>query len=128
MKYILLIPILEILIFVLFGDFFGFFPVIFSIFITGIIGLYLLKKNVNTEQLKDLANNPKDWMYQKIAGIFLLIPGFLTDFIGLVLFMKSFRRFIWDFIPDKAKNNVFNEDTNKNEIIEGEYKDLDDRK
>ena len=128
MKYILLIPFLEILLFVLFGDFFGFFPVIFFIFITGVIGLYLLKTNVNPQQIKDLVNNPKDWMYQKIAGIFLLIPGFITDFIGLVLFVKSLRKFVWDFIPDKAKNNVFHEETKKNEIIEGEYKDLDDSK
>ena len=91
LKYILLLPILEILLFILFGDFFGFFPVIFYILITGLLGLFLLKSGINPENMKDIVANPKDWVYKKIAGVLLFIPGFTTDLMGIMLLIRSLR-------------------------------------
>jgi len=91
LKFILLIPILEILTFILFGDILGFFPVIFLIFLTFLIGIILLRSNINLKDIQRLIQEPNEWLYQKIAGILLLIPGFITDFLGLVMLVKSFR-------------------------------------
>ena len=33
----------------------------------------------------------------------MLIPGFITDFCGVFLLIKSLRYLIWDFVPDKTK-------------------------
>ena len=125
-KFFFLLPIFEILLFVLFGDFFGFFPVIFSIFATALLGIFFLKSGINPQ---NIASNPKEWVYKKIAGILLLIPGFITDTIGVLLLIRSFRFIVWDFIPEKTKKHFYH-DTNssdKEEIIEVDYKDLDDK-
>ena len=125
-KFILLIPFLEIFTFILFGDFFGFFPVIFFIIISGVLGLTLIKSNFDLNKLEDLVKEPNEWVYKKIAGILLLIPGFVTDFLGLVMLIKTLRRFVWKLIISKSayydKNKKKDED-----IIEVEYKDLDEK-
>ena len=67
-KLILLLPIFEIITFVLFGDLLGFFQVIFLIFFTGIIGLYLLKSDLNIKNISEINANPNKWLFKKIAG------------------------------------------------------------
>ena len=126
LKYILLLPFIEIILFILFGDFFGFFPVIFSIIASGLLGVFFLKSGINPQSI---ASNPKEWVYRKIAGILLLIPGFITDTFGILLLVRSFRFIVWDFIPEKTKK-YFHHDidsSDKEEIIDVDYKDLDDK-
>ncbi len=125
-KLFFLLPIFEILIFVLFGDFFGFFPVIFSIIATGLLGVFFLKSGINPQ---NIISNPKEWVYKKIAGVLLIIPGFITDTFGILLLVRSLRFIIWDFIPERTKKH-FHHDVNSSdeeEIIEVDYKDLDDK-
>tara|TARA_B100000287_G_C20553368_1_gene749397 strand:+ start:687 stop:1073 length:387 start_codon:yes stop_codon:yes gene_type:complete len=124
LKFILLIPILEIISFILFGDILGFFPVLFLIFLTFIIGLLLIRSNINLKDIENLIHEPNQWIYKKIAGILLIIPGFITDFLGLVMLIKSLRSFAWDLIIKKKK---FRDGKNKNKdnVIEGDYRDLD---
>ncbi len=125
-KVILFLPILELVLFILCGDFFGFFPVISLIIISGFIGFYFLKSGINP---RNIAENPKEWIFKKFAGILLLIPGFITDLFGILLFFKSLRYLIWDFVPNKTKNYFYdNERKSKDkEIIDVDYKDLDDK-
>ena len=125
----MLVPILEILLFVLFGDFFGFFPVIFYILLTGSLGLFLLKSGINPENMKDIVANPKEWVYKKIAGVLLFIPGFATDIMGIMLLVRSLRALVWDFVPQKTKNYFYSNSNSskKEDIIEVDYKDLDDK-
>ncbi len=125
-KLFFLLPILEIIIFILFGDFFGFFPVIFSIFLTGLLGIFLLKSGINPQ---NVTPNPKEWIFKKIAGILLLIPGFITDTIGILLLIQSLRFLVWDFIPEKTKKHFYNDanSSEKEKIIEADYKDLDEK-
>ena len=127
LKLILFLPIIEIIAFVLFGDFFGFFPVLFMILVTGFFGFFLLKSSISVKDVEELASNPEDWMNKKIAGILLIIPGFVTDFFGLVLLINSLRKFVWNFIPEKVKVYSEKDKPKKDEVIEGEYRDLDDK-
>ena len=126
MKVVLLLPIFELLLFILFGDVLGFFPVISLIIISGFIGFYLLKSGMNP---KNVAENPKEWVFTKFAGILLLIPGFVTDLFGVFLLFKSLRYLIWDFVPKKTKNYFYNDErkSKDKEIIDVDYKDLDDK-
>ena len=125
-KFILLIPFLEIFTFILFGDFFGFFPVIFFIIISGVLGLTLIKSNFDLNKLEDLVKEPNEWVYKKIAGILLLIPGFVTDFLGLVMLIKTLRSFVWRLIISKSMYQERNKKKDE-DIIEVEYKDLDEK-
>ncbi len=126
LKFILFIPIIEILLFVLFGDFLGFFLVVFLIITTGAFGLILLKSNINLNDIKELALEPNEWVYKKIAGLLLVIPGFFTDFLGLILLMKNLRSFVWSLIVKKNKNQK-NKSNKSDDVIEVEYRDLDEK-
>ena len=126
LKFILFIPIIEILLFVLFGDFLGFFLVVFLIIITGAFGLILLKSNINLNDIKELALEPNEWVYKKIAGLLLIIPGFFTDFLGLILLMKNLRSFVWNLIVKNNKNQK-NKSNKSEDVIEVEYRDLDEK-
>ena len=126
LKFILFIPIIEILLFVLFGDFLGFFLVVFLIIMTGAFGLILLKSNINLNDIKELALEPNEWVYKKIAGLLLIIPGFFTDFLGLILLMKNLRSFVWNLIVKKNKNQK-NKSNKSDDVIEVEYRDLDEK-
>ena len=55
-KFILLIPILEILSFVLLGDFLGFWVVISLILLTGFFGLFLIKSDLNLRKIEKLVS------------------------------------------------------------------------
>ena len=126
LKFILFIPIIEILLFILFGDFLGFFLVVFLIIITGAFGLILLKSNINLNDIKELTLEPNEWVYKKIAGLLLIIPGFFTDFLGLILLMKNLRSFVWNLIVKKNKNQK-NKSNKSDDVIEVEYRDLDEK-
>ena len=126
LKFILFIPIIEILLFILFGDFLGFFLVVFLIITTGAFGLILLKSNINLNDIKELALEPNEWVYKKIAGLLLIIPGFFTDFLGLILLMKNLRSIVWNLIVKKNKNQK-NKSNKSDDVIEVEYRDLDEK-
>ena len=129
LKFILFLPFIELFLFILSGDFFGFLPVIIFILVSGLSGLYLIRSGVNLQGIKDLSLNPEEWIFKKIAGILLLIPGFITDAIGIFILIKSLRHLVWDFIPKNAKNYVHKNSQKKEskEIIEVDYKDLDEK-
>lgn len=129
LKFILFIPFVEIILFILFGDFLGFFPVIFLIIASGLVGIYFLRTDINIENLQNITNKPQDWIYKKIAGLLLIIPGFMTDFIGLFLLIKTLRNIFWGYIPQKTKDYFYTDvkKTRTDEIIDVDYKDLDEK-
>ena len=55
------------------------------------------------------------------AALLMILPGFLTDVIGLIIIFPWTRKIFLKKITIKKKNN------NKN-FIEGEYEDIDDKK
>ena len=126
LKFILLIPIIEILLFVLFGDFLGFFIVLLLITITGVVGLLILRSNVSISEIKELASNPNDWLYRKVSGVLLLIPGFFTDILALIMLVKGLRNIVWKFlISQQSRQKEERKDENE-KVIEAEYRDLDE--
>ena len=126
LKFILLIPIIEIFLFVLFGDVLGFFFVILLIIFTGLVGLFILRSNISIDEIKELTSEPNEWLYRKMSGILLIIPGFFTDILALVMLVKSLRSVIWEFlISHKSRQKKGKKDDN-DKVIEGEYKDLDE--
>mgnify|MGYP001162589999 FL=1 len=133
-KFVILLPFLELILFILFGDILGFFNVLTYILITGILGFWLIFPSKGyTVDIKTIATEPVEWIFKRFAGILLVIPGFITDFLGILVLIKPLRKFIWSFLPSQFinfgynfKNESSKQDITKNEnIIEGEYKDLD---
>tara|TARA_B100000212_G_scaffold315066_1_gene269015 strand:+ start:176 stop:571 length:396 start_codon:yes stop_codon:yes gene_type:complete len=128
-KFILLIPIFEILSFILLGDFLGFWIVVSLIFLTGLIGLFLIRSKLDFRQIEKLVSEPNEWLFQKIAGFLLIIPGFVTDLLGIILLLKPLRGYVWNnFIFKKGfyKDNGARKKKDEN-IIEADYRDLDEK-
>ena len=127
---ILLVPIVEIYLFIKIGSQIGAFNTISLIFITAIIGVYYAKyEGLNTlkSAIKQTVKNEIP-IYEIVSGaalgfaaILMIIPGFLTDIVGLLIIFPWTRKF---FIKKISKRN----DKNKKNFIEGEYEDIDDKK
>jgi len=128
-KFFLLIPIFEVLSFILLGDFLGFWVVVSLIFLTGFIGLFLIKSELNFRQMEKLISEPNEWLFKKIAGFLLIIPGFVTDLLGIIMLVKPLRGYIWNnFVIKKGFGQ--NKDVRKSKdenIIEADYRDLDEK-
>ncbi len=128
-KFVLLIPILEILSFILLGDFLGFWIVVCLILLTGFVGLFLIKSELDLRQIQKLVSEPNEWLFKKIAGFLLIIPGFVTDLLGVLILIKPLRGYIWNnFIFKKAfdKRDEVRKKKDDN-IIEADYRDLDEK-
>ena len=128
---IILIPIVEIYLFIKLGSQIGAFSTISLIFATAIIGVYYAKyEGLNTlkSAIKLLSENKKP-TYEifsgtaiAIAAVLLIIPGFATDVFGFLIIFPITRRIIFQKILKKInKDNV-----KKKDFIEGEYEDIDD--
>ena len=100
---IILLPAIEIFLFVEIGSILGSVGTIIFTVLTAMIGLYLLRNGAFNEfssiQSKDLqgfsvGDNIISALSSTISGILLIIPGFFTDFTGLILFIKPVRNWI----------------------------------
>ena len=128
---VILIPIIEIYLFIKIGSQIGAFNTIILIFLTAIIGVYYAKY--------EGLNTLRSWMMQIIknqipalelisgaaiafAAILLIIPGFATDLIGFLLIMPLSRKLLlgrWNQKFEKKNQK-------RNDFIEGEFEDIDD--
>src|SRR5690625_1190809 len=92
--FIFVIPVIDILLFVWVGNTLGAWTVIGLIFLTAILGVVLaqyqgLENLRKAQEAWQRGDYPTDYMINSICiliGAFLLIiPGFITDAIGLIL-------------------------------------------
>ena len=128
---IILIPVIEIYLFIKIGSQIGAFNTISLIFITAIVGIYYAKyEGLNTFKsgFTQLLKNEMP-AYELISGaaiafaaLLLIIPGFATDFIGFLLIIPFTRKILLDHFSKKiSKKNV-----KKNNFIDGEFEDIED--
>ena len=128
---IILIPILEIYLFIKIGSQIGAFNTILLVFITAIIGVYYAKyEGLNTIRsgFMQIVKNQVP-AYELISGaaiafaaLLLIIPGFATDFLGFLLIFPITRKLIFGNLSNKFKKN----EVKKNNYIDGEYEDIED--
>ena len=128
---IILIPILEIYLFIKIGSQIGAFNTILLIFVTAIIGVYYAKyEGLNTVRsgFMQIIKNQTP-AYEIIssaaiafAAILLILPGFATDFLGFLLIFPITRKLILGKMSNKLKKR----EVKKNNFIDGEYEDIED--
>ena len=127
---IILVPILEIYLFIKIGGQIGAFTTISLIFVTAIIGVYYaryeglntLKSGVtqiykNQMPLFELMSGAA----LAIAAFLLILPGFATDLLGFLIIFPFTRKIIFNLFAKNKKNEVYVKD----DLIEGEYEDKD---
>ena len=129
---IILLPIVEIYLFIKIGAQIGAITTILLIFITAILGVYYARyEGLNTLRAGFTQLSKQETpAYEIISGaaialaaLLLIIPGFATDIFGFLLIFPLSRKFILSklskkFSPKKNKKNNF---------IDGEFEDIDDR-
>jgi len=127
----ILLPIVELIIFIEVGSYIGSFNVIISIIFTIFLGYYLIKskiknislKMMNISNIQDVYQQYTSSFYSFLTGILLIIPGYLTDVMGLLLLLQFLRPQLSKRFNFKYKSTRTNND--KNNIIDGNYRDDD---
>ena len=130
--FIIGIPLIEIYLMIKVGGVIGAFNTIFLIFFTAITGIYFAKlEGLNairsgfTQLVKH--ENP---IYEIISGaalafaaLLLIIPGFLTDFVGFLLIIPITRKIFIRSISSKLRKKKENEIIIEGSIEENEQED-----
>jgi|TARA_B110000438_G_scaffold82760_1_gene82502 UPF0716 protein FxsA len=124
------IPIIEIYLFIKIGSQIGAFNTISLIFITAFLGIvYARYEGFNTLRagMSQMVKNELP-VYEIISGaalafaaLLLILPGFATDLLGLLIIFPPTRKLILKKVSTKQKPNKTNQD-----FINGEYEDIDD--
>lgn len=98
-----LLPVIEIALFILAGAEFGFWPTLGLVGLTTLTGVLVLRRqgSVTLRHLQEAQRGLSDpttpmahgaLLY--LAGLLLILPGFLTDAFGLLLLLPPVRRLI----------------------------------
>ena len=132
---IILLPIIEIYLFIKIGSQIGAFYTISLIFITAIVGVFYARyEGLNTIKsgISQIIKNEVP-AYEIISGaaiafaaLMLIMPGFVTDTIGFLLIFPITRK----IVLKKFSKNVKPKRSNEN-FIDGEFEDIendDDKK
>ena len=133
---IILVPTIEIYLFIKIGNQIGAFNTISLIFITAIIGIFYARyEGLNTLRsgFSQLIKNELP-AYEIISGaaiafaaLLLIIPGFATDLIGFLIIFPITRKLFFG----KFLRNYKNTKTSNKPYIDGEFEDIkndDERK
>ena len=124
------IPVIEIYLFIKVGSEIGAFNTLSLIFITAFLGvIYARYEGFNTLRSGMSQIVKKEVPIYEIissaalafAALLLILPGFATDFIGLLIIFPPTRK----LILKKVSNKKSQKDNNKN-YINGEYEDIEE--
>jgi len=128
---IILIPAIEIFLFIKIGSQIGAVTTILLIFATAVVGVYYAKYeglNILKAGFTQLSKNEPP-AYEIISGaaiafaaLLLIIPGFATDIFGFLLIFPITRKFIFSKLTKKFKTDK----TDRNNFIDGDFEDIED--
>ena len=128
---IISIPLIEIFLFIKIGSQIGAFNTVSLILITAFIGLiYARYEGFNTLKsgMSQIIKNEMP-IYEIISGaalafaaFLLILPGFATDILGLLIIFPPTRKLLLKKVSTKYSENKIK----KQDFIEGEFKDIDE--
>ena len=128
---LILVPVVEIYLFIKIGGQIGAFNTISLIFITAIIGVFYARyEGLNTLRsgFSQLIKNEAP-IYEIISGaaiafaaLLLIVPGFATDLLGFLLIFPLTRKLFFGKFISKLKNKT----KIKKPYIEGEFEDIEE--
>jgi len=125
------IPVIEIYLFIKIGSQIGALNTILLIFVTAFFGvIYARYEGFNTLRagMSQIIKNELP-VYEIISGaalafaaLLLILPGFATDFLGLLIIFPPTRKLIFKRVSTKQKA-----DNNKKNFINGEFEEIDEK-
>jgi len=128
---IILVPIIEIYLFIKIGAHIGAFNTVLLIFMTAVTGIFYARyEGLNT--LRSAFNQmvkKEIPTYEIISGaaitfaaFLLIIPGFATDVVGFLIIFPFTRKLIFG----KISKNFEKRKKEKNNFIDGDFEDIND--
>jgi UPF0716 protein FxsA len=133
----LVLPLVEIALFIVIGGRLGLWPTLALIVLGGIVGILVLRANraraaqVMQRGLQGISGGTflAQGAFQVVAGMLLILPGFLTDALGLLLLVPPVQRLILRRLRSRVEVHAVHLRTRREpggEIIEGEYEARDE--
>ena len=142
----IVIPLIEIGLFIQVGGWIGLWPTLAIVVATAILGSWL----VRSQGAAELANIKRSFREMSdptgplasgamilFSGALLLTPGFFTDAVGFALLIPMVRRAVYDRLRDRVKVTGFHSadrsgprrepDRRDPNTIDGEYEDVTDQ-
>jgi UPF0716 protein FxsA len=124
------IPIIEIYLFIKIGSQIGALNTILLIFISAFFGIAYARYegfNALKSGMTQFVKNELP-VYEVVSGaalafaaLLLILPGFATDFLGLLIIFPPTRKLIFKKVSTKQNFNK-----SKKDFINGEYEDIED--
>ena len=123
---IILVPIVEIYLFIKIGGQIGALNTIALVFLTAIIGVYFAKLQGIQTLKSGMVNIYQNKMpiYEMMSGasiaraaLLLIVPGFFTDLIGFLLLVPFTRKILFKLM---FKKKAISDTKEQNETIDGE--------
>ena len=125
------IPVIEIYLFIKMGSQIGALNTILLIFVTAFFGvIYARYEGFNTLRagMSQIIKNELP-VYEIISGaalafaaLLLILPGFATDFLGLLIIFPPTRKLIFKRVSTKQRA-----DNKKKNFINGEFEEIDEK-
>ena len=103
------IPIIEISIFITIGNNIGLLNTVAIILLTAVVGIYFVRRqglsllfNAQRNMAQGImpTEEIKGGIFLLISGLLLITPGFFTDCVGFLMFLRP----VQNFISQKARN------------------------
>lgn len=142
----LIVPLVEIALFIQIGGLIGLWPTLAIVVLTAILGTYLVR-NQGLQALADVQrsferlDNPSQPLAHGamilFSGALLLTPGFFTDAVGFALLVPAVRRWVYRYAASRVKvsqhmTTSFSQsqhprstDRDQGTTIEGKFEDID---
>ena len=136
----LLVPLLEIALFIQIGGVIGLWPTLGIVILTAVLGTMLVRSQglqaMNNlrgsfEELQDPTEPLAHGAMILFSGALLLTPGFFTDAVGFALLVPGIRQSVFKAIKARINIQTVQYGTRPPQpradetVIEGEYEDLD---
>src|SRR5262245_7859676 len=134
----IILPFAELMVFIEVADEIGFFNAIFLIFINAIIGAVIIRNqgfravfSIGALRAGDRREEIFDDVCLTVAGLLLILPGFVTDGVGFLLLVPAVRKIVRKIIGAYAEMPVETSGSDStqyssSDILEGEYTRMND--
>ncbi|WP_261816172.1 FxsA family protein [Vibrio gallicus] len=144
-----LVPIVEISLFIQVGGFLGMWPTIMLVLLTAVVGASLVRSQgiatllsvqSRMQQGEIPAQQILEGVMLAVAGVLLLTPGFMTDTLGMLVLLPKPRSIIARQLMARVKVNTMHGNMHSGfhsnfeqhkpqdgDVFEGEYESKDDK-
>jgi UPF0716 protein FxsA len=101
------LPLIEIGLFVLVGQLIGLWPTLLGVVVTGVIGFAILRHQggaILAEMRRSFGSGALparamgDGVMVALGGVLLMLPGYFTDCVGLLLLVPAVRRGLYAYL------------------------------